>query len=72
MEIIVIRQRHVPEAMLYGVGQLPVVAPQLAHAAARLATLRRLVTLHVNRTLAVEAVFRDLGLGVVATAEGRS
>lgn len=36
-------------------------APALARAAARLSELRRLSALHVNRTLAVEAVLRALG-----------
>jgi DNA polymerase III subunit delta' len=59
--------RGVSDGMLYGSGGTDALnaAPSfLARAAARLSLLRRLAALHLNRTLAVEAVFRDLGAGL--------
>jgi DNA polymerase-3 subunit delta' len=58
------RRRGVADELCYGANAPTHVPPRrLALAAARLATLRRLTALHVNRTLALEAVLRDLGAG---------
>ena len=57
------RGRGAADALCYGVAA-PTHVPsrRLALAAARLAMLRRWSAIYVNRTLALEAVFRDLGL----------
>ena len=59
------RRRGASDQLCYGASApTHVPARRLALAAARLATLRRLKTINVNRTLALEAVFRDLGAGL--------
>jgi DNA polymerase III subunit delta' len=55
----------VPKAMLYGEHAQGISSDtrHLARAARRLTSLRRLTALHLNRTLALEAVLRDLDAG---------
>ncbi|MBN1960407.1 MAG: hypothetical protein JW841_05635 [Deltaproteobacteria bacterium] len=47
---------------------LTMAPPLLAKAAAKIALLRRLLAFHLNRTLVMESVFRDLGAGLAGNA----